>query len=138
MLKQLILSTTFYFCIFLVYHLVLLILIVSYNPLDMNSTLIPPPPLVHSLRCYLRLRQDWNRNQNQNWNCCSMRNKNRRTRYTATGNHPRSRTRSSSNMRGGYVTTRMSNINVKTSCTKRRRRQMICFFISVYFVEICV
>ena len=36
--KQVIISTTFYHYIFLVYHLVLLILIVSYNELDMNST----------------------------------------------------------------------------------------------------
>ena len=36
--KQVILSTTFYHYIFLVYHLVLLILIVSYDELDMNST----------------------------------------------------------------------------------------------------
>ena len=36
--KQVILSTTFYRYIVLVYHLVLLILIVSYYALDMNST----------------------------------------------------------------------------------------------------
>ena len=37
-MKQVILSTTFYCYNFLVYHLVLLILIVSYDALDMNST----------------------------------------------------------------------------------------------------
>ena len=36
--KQVIIITTFYRYIFLVYHLVLLILIVSYDALDMNST----------------------------------------------------------------------------------------------------
>ena len=40
-LKQVIICTTYYCYIFLVYHLVLLILIVSYNALDMNSTWYP-------------------------------------------------------------------------------------------------
>ena len=38
--KKVILSTTFYRYIFLVYHLVLLILIVSYDVLDMDSTFL--------------------------------------------------------------------------------------------------
>ena len=37
-LKQVILITNFYRCIFLVHHLVLSILIVSYDALSMNST----------------------------------------------------------------------------------------------------